>query len=150
MSNKTREETSLNLISNLAIADFDLVGEPFVDVTPDKAIYYLAGDTITIWIDAEVPYDLTADVYVVLLGPGGQFWSPLGFGEAEWVSEIAAIIPGIALDGGFTFSGPAFMANLPADVPFDAAGGFTLFTALVEPGTLTPLSDIGMTSFTLQ
>jgi hypothetical protein len=39
---------------------------------------------------------------------------------------------------------------LAAAAPFDAAGPFAVFTALVERGTLTPFSDIGMASFALQ
>ena len=136
--------------SNLSTAEFTLVGEPFVDVTTDKATYLMEGDSVVISLDVDVPYDLTADVYMVMLAPDGQFWTPMGFGEASWVADIAPIIPSITLDGGFTFSGPAFLTGLPADAPFNTTGQFTLFAALVEPGTLTPHSDIGTATFMLQ
>jgi len=144
------EPGTLDLVSNLAVADFVLDGQPFVDASTDKATYSLAGDTLAISLDVDVPYDLTADAYIVLLGPGGQFWSPTGFGEAPWAAEIAPMFSSMTLPGGFAFSGTAFMAALPAGAPFDTAGQFALFTALVEPGTLTPFSDIGMASFSLQ
>jgi len=141
---------TLDLVSNLAITDFILTGEPFVDVSTDKATYSLDGDMVVVSLDVDVPYDLTADVYVLMLTPGGQFWSPTGFGEATWAASTVPIISSITLDEGFTFSGPAFTTSLPADAPFDAAGQFMLFAALVEPGTLSPLSDIGTASFALQ
>ncbi len=138
---------TLDLTSNISTAEFILNGGPFVDVTTDKATYSMDGDTVVISLDVDVPYDLTADVYVLMLAPDGQFWLPMGFGEATCVSNIAPIIPSITLDGGFTFSGPAFVASLPADAPFDTPGQFTLFSALVEPGTLTPFSDIGTATY---
>ncbi|MBN2208472.1 MAG: choice-of-anchor D domain-containing protein, partial [Candidatus Coatesbacteria bacterium] len=144
------EPGTLDLASNLAVADFVLDGQPFVDASTDWTTYSLAGDTIAISLAVGVPYALTADAYVVLLGPDGQFWSPTGFGEAPWVAEIAPMFSSMTLPGGFTFSGPAFTAALPAEAPFDTADQFTLFTALVEPGTLTPLSDIGAAEFLLQ
>ncbi len=144
------EAGTLDFLTDIATAQFTLDGEPFVGVSTDKATYTLDGDTVVISLVVDVPYDLTADVYVLMLAPDGQFWSPTGFGEASWVSDIVPIIPSIALDGGFTFSGPAFAAGLPVHAPFNTAGEFTLFTALVEPGTLTPFSDIGTATFALQ
>jgi len=144
------EAGTFDLASNLSTAYFALNGEPFVAVSTDKEAYSLAGDTVVISLDVDVPYDLTADVYVLLLAPEGLFWSPTGFGEAVWVADIAPVLPSITLEGGFTFSGPAFVASLPAVAPFDIAGQFTLFAGLVEPGTLTPFSDIGTASFMLQ
>ena len=44
----------------------------------------------------------------------------------------------------------AFTACLPAAPPFDAPGEFTLFATLVEPGTLSPHSDVGLASFSLE
>ncbi|HUT04988.1 MAG TPA: choice-of-anchor D domain-containing protein [bacterium] len=144
------EPGTLDLVSNLAIADFILTGEPFVNVSTDKATYALDGDTVVISLDVDVPYDLTADVYVLMLAPDGQFWSPTGFGEATWVADIGPMFSSITLDGGFTFSGPAFVASLPADAPFNSPGQFMLFAALAVPGTLTPLSDIGTAIFALR
>jgi len=144
------EPGTLDLVSNLAITDFILTGEPFVDITTDNATYSLAGDTVVVSLDVDAPYDLTADIYVLMLAPDGQFWAPTGFAEATWIADFVPIIPSITLDAGFTFSGPAFVASLPEDAPFDAAGQFMLFAVFVEPGTLTPHCDIGTTSFTLQ
>ena len=141
---------TFDLVSNLAACQFTLAGEPFVDVSTDRESYSSDGETVVISLDVDVPFDLTADAYVVMLAPDGQFWSPTGFGEAPWVADIAPMFSSITLPGGFAFSGPAFVAALPAAAPFDLAGQFALFTALVEPGTLTPFSDIGMTSFALQ
>lgn len=139
-----------DLVSNLAACQFTLAGEPFMRVSTDEAAYWPDGETAAISLDVDVPYDLTADAYVLVLAPDGQFWSPTGFGEAPWAAEIAPVLSGVTLPGGFAFSGPVFVAALPAAAPFDAAGQFALFTALVEPGTLTPFSDIGTASFSLQ
>ena len=101
-------------------------------------------------LDVDVAYNLTADVYVLMLAPDGQFWSPTGFGETSWVAAIAPVISGMTLNGGFVFSGPALVASLPADAPFNMPGAITLFAALVEQGTLAPFSDVGMASFLLE
>ena len=141
---------TFDLASNLSAAYFVLNGEPFVNIGTDKGTYALNSDVVMMSLDVDVPYDLTADAYVVLLGPDGQFWSPTGFGEVPWAAEIAPMFSSITLPGGFAFSGPAFVATLPAAAPFNGPGQFTLFAGLVEPHTLTPFSDIGTASFSLQ
>ncbi|MBN1593179.1 MAG: choice-of-anchor D domain-containing protein [Candidatus Coatesbacteria bacterium] len=144
------EPGTLNLVSNFAVSSFILDGDPFIGVSMDKDSYALSGDTVMVSLDVDVQCSLTADAYVLLLGPNGQFWSPTGFGDVAWSAGVSPLIAGINLDGGFTFSGTAFTKGLPAAAPFDGAGAYTLFTALVEPGTLSPLSDIGTASFSLQ
>ena len=141
---------TFDLASNLSAAYFVLNGEPFVNIGTDKGTYALNSDVVMMSLDVDVPYDLTADAYVVLLGPDGQFWSPTGFGEVPWAAEIAPMFSSITLPGGLAFSGSAFVATLPAAAPFNGPGQFTLFAGLVEPGTLTPFSDIGTASFSLQ
>ncbi|MCD6327183.1 hypothetical protein J7M28_06490, partial [bacterium] len=144
------EAGTLNFITDIAATRFTLDGEPFVNISTDKGAYSPDGDTVVISLDVDVPYDLTADVYVLMLAPDGQFWAPGGFGEAPWVADITPFISSMMLEGGFTFSGPAFVASLAGNGPFDTTGQFILFSALIEPGTLISYSDIGTAAFTLQ
>ena len=51
----------------------------------------------------------------------------------------------MTLDSGAADNGTYTWTGL-----IDAAGQFMLFAALVEPGTLTPFSDIGTAGFMLQ
>jgi len=144
------EPGTLNFVTDMVTDTFTLAGEPFVDVWTDNATYSTAGDIVSISLDADVPYAVTADFYVVMFAPDGDFWSPMNFGEAAWVVDCTPMIAGISLDAGFEFSAVAFTANLPSEAPFDMLGNYTIFTALVEPGTLTPLSDMGTTTFALE
>jgi len=94
---------------------------------------------------------MTADFYVVLLAPDGQFWSPDDFGiDVAWPTGLNPLYSSLVTSPNWELTLDAFVINLPADAPFDAAGEFTLFTALVEPHTLTPFCDIGMAGFSLQ
>ena len=70
------EVGTLNFITDIAATQFTLDGDPFADISTDKATYALNSDTVVISLDVDVPYDLTADAYVLMLGPNGQFWSP--------------------------------------------------------------------------
>jgi len=142
---------TLDFVSNLASSTFVLAGDPFVGISTDKEAYSLAGDTITVSLDVALPdYPMTADFYVVLLGPGGQFWTPDDFGtDVGWSEELHAFYSSFPTQPNWELSLDAFVVNLPSGAPFDAPGGFTLFAALVEPGGLTPYSDIGTDGFTI-
>ncbi len=144
------EAGTSDLVTDVVIDTFTLAGEPFVDLSADKATYSTAGDTVSILIDARVPYDVTADYYVIMFTPDGAFWSPTGFLDAPWVADAIPIFAGISLDAGFEFSAVAFTADLPSGAPFDMPGNYTVFTALVELGTLTPISDLGIATFALE
>lgn len=144
------EPGTFDFITDMVTKTFALAGEPFVDVGTDKETYSIGGDSLSISLDAQAPYSLTADYYVVMFDPSGSFWSPTGFGETAWVADCIPLFAGISLEGGFEFSAVAFTASLPFGAPFTMAGDYTLFTALVEPGTLTPISDLGTTTFALE
>ena len=129
------EAGTSNLLTDEAVDTFTLDGDPFVEISTDKGVYSTAGDTISISLDASVPYDVVADYYVVLFSPDGSFWSPTGFFDAPWVANLAVpMFASISLDAGFEFSAVAFTASLPSEAPFDALGDYTIFTALAEPG----------------
>lgn len=145
------EAGTSNLLTDVAVDTFMLDGDPFVEISTDKGVYSTAGDIILISLDANVPYDVMADYYVILFSPDGSFWSPTGFFDAPWVVNVAVPMFGdMSLNAGFEFSAVAFNAALPSGAPFDMPGSYTVFTALVEPGTLTPLSEMGMTTFALE
>jgi len=144
---------SLTPICDISAAEFTLSGEPFVKLTPDRESYTLTGDSISLTLDAELPktHPVTGDSYAVLEAPNGQLFAPSAFGEdAAWSPTIAPMHRMVSLPAGFEFSGLSFVVDLPATEPFNGVGQFTLLTALVEPGTLTPLSDIGTASFSLE
>ncbi|HUT03545.1 MAG TPA: integrin alpha [bacterium] len=143
---------TLDFVSNLAVFTFSLAGDPFVGISTDKEAYSPAGNTITISLDVALPYySMTADFYVVLLGPDGGFWSPTDFGvDPMWLAGVYPLLSAFPTPADWNLEFDAFMVNLPTGTPFDAVGQFTLFSALVEPGTLTPFSDIGGATFTLQ
>ncbi|MBN1592748.1 MAG: right-handed parallel beta-helix repeat-containing protein [Candidatus Coatesbacteria bacterium] len=143
------EPGTLNLVSNLATSEFIVFGELSIRPSTDKATYAPTGDTIVMYLDIDVPHDLTVDAYLVLLAPNGQFWSPAGFGYATWTSGMGPMLSGISLPGGYTFSGPVLMVTLPPTAPFDTAGQFTVCTALSEPGTMSLITDIEMSGFSL-
>ncbi len=145
------EPGTLDFVSNIATLEFVLTGMPFVDVSTDKEAYSLIGDTITISLDVALPdYSMTADFYVVLLAPDAQFWSPDDFGiDRAWSTGLHPLYSRLPTSPNWELSLDAFVINLPSRAPFDAAGQFTLFTALVEPDTLTPYSDIGAAGFVL-
>jgi hypothetical protein len=146
------EPGTSNFASNLATSEFVLTGRPFVGIQTDKDAYSLMGDTIPVTLDVALPdYAVTADFYLVLLGPDGQFWSPTSFGaDIPWESTVTPMIAAFETQPNWELDLDAFVINLPSGAPFDTAGQFALFTALVEPGTLTPYSDIGTASFSLQ
>lgn len=145
------EPGTLDLVSNLSIFEFGLTGEPFVGVSTDKGTY-AADETVSVFLDVALPdYSMTADFYAVVMAPDGQFWSPTGFGvDVEWQSIVLPLLPAFETPAGFNTTLEAFVINLPAAAPFDATGQFALFAAVVEPGTLTPFSDMGTAAFTLQ
>ncbi|MBN1592479.1 MAG: choice-of-anchor D domain-containing protein [Candidatus Coatesbacteria bacterium] len=144
------EAGTSNLIADEVVETFVLDGDPFVAISVDKATYSSLGDTISISLNALVPYGVTADYYVIMFTPDGSFWAPTGFGAVPWVSDAVPLFAGLELEGVFTFSGVAFVADLPASAPFDLPGNYTIYTGLVEPGTLSPISDLGMATFTIE
>ncbi|HUT02320.1 MAG TPA: integrin alpha [bacterium] len=143
---------TFDFVSNLATSTFVLVGEPFVGISTDKETYSLAGDTITVSLDVALPdYSMTADFYVVLLAPGGQFWSPTDFGvDPMWLARVDPLLSGFPTPADWNLEFEAFVVNLPSGAPFDMAGDYTLFAGVVEPGTLMLFSDIGVSGFALQ
>ncbi len=145
------EPGTLDFVSNIATLEFVLTGMPFVDVSTDKEAYSLIGDTMVISLDVALPdYSMTADFYVVLLAADGEFWSPDDFGTDEtWSTGLHPFYSSLPTQPSWELSLDAFAINLPSGAPFDAPGQFTLFTALVEPDTLTPYSDIGAAGFVL-
>jgi len=137
-------------VTDMVTTGFWVVGEPFVDISADKEIYSANGDTIQISLDADVPFALMTDFYVVMFAPDGSFWCPTGFGEAGWVQGGVPMLAGISLNAGFKFSSVGFTMNLPTGAPFNQIGDYVIYAALTEPGTMTPLSDIGLATFSLQ
>jgi len=140
-------------VCDISTVEFTLSGEPFVSLTPDKQNYTLAGDSISLTLDAELPETcaVTGDFYAVLEAPNGQLFAPAAFGEdVAWSASVLPMQKAVTLPAGFESSFISFVVNLPGAKPFDAVGQFTLRTALVEPGTLRPLSDIGTASFLLE
>ena len=141
---------TLNFVTDMVTTGFWVEGNPFVDISTDKDVYSANGDTIQISLDADVPFALTADFYVVLFAPDGSFWCPTAFGEAGWVEGGVPLLAGITLSAGFEFSSVAFSESLPTGAPFNQVGSYMVYSALVEPGTMTPLSDVGVAAFSLQ
>lgn len=146
------EPGTLNLVSNLSVHTFEVTGQPFIGISTDKGSYSLSGDTIAVSPDVALPdYSVMADFYVVLLAPDGQFWSPTAFGaDVPWQANVVPLIPAFDTPAGFESTLDAFVVNLPSGAPFDATGQFALFAAVVQPGTLSPFSDVGAASFLLQ
>jgi hypothetical protein len=56
----------------------------------------------------------------------------------------------LSVPPGLEWEGVFWEVNLPAGEPFDASGQFFLFAGITEPGTMTPISDIGIGDFTVQ
>ena len=146
------EPGTQGLVSNLAESQFTVAGQPFVDILTDEAAYSIAGDTIAVSLAIDLPsYSMTADFYAVLMGPDGALWTPSGFGtDVLWQPGVSALLVNIQTTPSWQTQAVFWEVNLPAQAPFDAQGQFVLFSALVQPGTLTPLSDIGTTTFSLQ
>ncbi len=145
------EPGTLNFVSNYSFDEFTLTGEPFVDVFTNAGTYSLTADTVRISLDVGLPpYPLTNDFYLVLLGPDGEFWCPTGFGaDVVWMTGVYPLLTYLETPPALDLMLEAVVMNLPSDAPFDLPGQFMLFTALVEPGTLTTHSDIGTATFTL-
>ena len=146
------EPGTLNFASNYAIDDFVLMGDPFVDVFTNAGTYSLTADTVRISLDVGLPsYTLISDFYLVLLGPDGEFWLPSAFGaDVVWMPGIHPMLTSFESLPNLDLTLEAVVMNLPSDAPFDMAGQFMLFAALVEPGTMTTHSNIGTAIFTLQ
>ncbi|MBN2209182.1 MAG: choice-of-anchor D domain-containing protein, partial [Candidatus Coatesbacteria bacterium] len=145
------EPGTLNLVSNYDFDGFTLAGEPFIDVSTNAETYSLTADSISMSLDIALPsYQLIGDFYLVLFGPGGEFWCPTGFGaDVVWMTGIFPLLTYFETPPDIKLELEAVVMNLPSGAPFDAPGQFVLFTGFVEPGTLTPYSDIGTTTFTL-
>ncbi|MBN1592467.1 MAG: hypothetical protein JW941_04345, partial [Candidatus Coatesbacteria bacterium] len=124
----------------------------FVHISTDKQSYSIVGDSISISLDMALPeYAIVADFYVLILDPGGLIWSPAAFGtDIPWLGGVWPIASGISPPSEFEFSCVAHVVNLPTVAPFNSRGQFLLFTALVNPGTIVPLSQIGEASFRLE
>ncbi|MCD6328580.1 choice-of-anchor D domain-containing protein [bacterium] len=139
-------------LCDAAIDEFEVIGEPYVDILTDKATYELAGDTLSITLDVQMPdFPVTGDFYVVLKDPDGNEWSPSSFGEGVvWSPNAAPMFPSITVPAGFEFANVSFIVELPSAAPFDVAGDFTLTTMLVRGGTFEPFSDRGTATFTLE
>ncbi|MBN1593504.1 MAG: choice-of-anchor D domain-containing protein, partial [Candidatus Coatesbacteria bacterium] len=145
------EPGTLNFVSNYSFDEFILNGRPFVDIETDAESYNAEGDTVRMQLDIYLPpYSLTTDYYLLMLGPDGEFWSPASFGtNVLWTTGAAPVLPYFGTPPDVTMTLDAVVTELPASAPFDMSGQFLLFSALVEPGTLTPFSDIGTATFTL-
>lgn len=143
---------TFDLVSNLAQCAFSLTGSPFVCAAAKSSSYWIVGDVAEISLDVSLPdYALLSDLMVIVQTPNGTLFSPFGLGTgAMWVAGLSPVLTGVRTAPGFRLNAVFWEQELPGDSPFDTAGNFRLFAALVEPGTLVPLSDIGTTSFTLR
>ncbi|MCD6326346.1 choice-of-anchor D domain-containing protein, partial [bacterium] len=143
------EPGTLNLVSNFASCEFTLDGEPFADIYTNAEFYSLTADKIDISLDLQFPpYSLDTDFYMLMMAPDGTFWIPTL--DAWWQPGVLPLMPNFEAPPGLVLEDVFWEVDLPAMAPFDAAGQFWLFTALAEPGTVTPYSDIGVATFTLQ
>ncbi|MBN1593749.1 MAG: hypothetical protein JW941_10950, partial [Candidatus Coatesbacteria bacterium] len=142
---------TFDLASNVAMDEFMVAGTPFVEVSSDSDDYWLMGDTAEVSLDFKLPfYPVMADLVIVVLTPDGEFYSPLGHGTGvDWAPEIRPLYERFSTEGLKIPDALSWEVDIPMK-PFDVSGEFCFFAAFVKPGTISPLSDIGIKSITLQ
>jgi hypothetical protein len=137
------EPGTFDFISNLASKTLEVQSNAFFEVLLSSSQVNF-GDmlsiSLSVWIRTETFY---GDFYLVAMDPTGQLWSVTG--DRSWVMGLSPWLPEVYITGGLeTTLEDLWQLTLPVS-PFDKPGPYFFLTGATEPGTLTPLCDIGIT-----